>query len=118
MHLIFVQLPFCDLDPIRLSRKLETDDFALGYVFGLADMGNYQFNRGATGQEAALSYIRHVFTEALGGGGEANFTRALHVQGVPEFAAGRDKGAEELGRWIKSKGQFAPLGLSSHFCED
>jgi hypothetical protein len=108
MQLIFVQLPFCDLDPIRLSRKLETDDFALGYVFGLADMGNYQFNRGATGQEAALSYIRHVFTEALGGGGEANFTRA----------AGRDKGAEELGRWIKSKGQFAPLGLSSHFCED
>lgn len=115
MQMVFMQLPLCGLDPLSLSEKLESDDFALGYVFGLADMGNYQFNRETNGQEVALNYILNVFVETLGSGGEGNFSRALQIQNQPEFAAGRQTGADELGNWVKSQGRTSALGLASHF---
>lgn len=45
MKLIFQQLALCGLDPLSLAKKLRNDDFALGYVLGMSDMANYQFNR-------------------------------------------------------------------------
>ena len=62
-----------------------------------------------------LAYIRNVFIEMLGDGGEENFTRALQIQNLPEFAAGRQKGADELGNWLKSQGRISVLGLANHF---
>ena len=115
VNLIFMQLPFCDLDPVSLCGATESDDFALGYVFGLADMGNYLFNDVEGGQEDALEYIRHVFVEALGGGGEDSLHRALRKQSEPEFVDGRNEGARDLTNWIKSQGQITAMGLSRHF---
>lgn len=115
-QIIFLQLPFCELDPISLCAKAENDDFVLGYVFGVADMANYQFNQAAHGdQNAALHYIRHVFIETLGGNGEERFTQALQRQSSPVFGQGRQVGADDLGGWLKSQGQRHALGLSRHF---
>lgn len=117
-QIIFLQLPFCDLDPVSLCAKLADDEFALGYVFGVADMANYQFNRAATGdQNSALHYIRHVFIETLGGDGEDRFMQALQRQHSPVFGQGRQAGADDLGGWLKSQGQRHALGLSRHFSE-
>ncbi|WP_157935838.1 hypothetical protein [Paracoccus zhejiangensis] len=117
-QIIFLQLPFCDLDPISLCAKLEDDEFALGYLFGVADMANYQFNRSATGdQDAALNYIRHVFIESLGGDGEERFMQALRRQSSPVFGQGRQVGADDLGGWLQSQGQRHALGLARHFSE-
>ena len=115
MNLIFQQLPFCGLDPLSLAKKLHTDDFALGYVFGMSDMANYQFNRDSAGQSDALAYIGTVFTETLGGDGPKLLEVALSKQSTAIFAEGREQGASELGSWLKSQGQIVPLGLSNHF---
>lgn len=118
MSLIFQQLPFCGLDPLSLAKKLHTDDFALGYIFGMSDMANYQFNRDAKGQSDALAYIGTVFTEALGGEGAEFLEIAMSKQSTANFAEGREQGASELGSWLKSQGQVVPLGLSNHFGDE
>lgn len=115
MNLIFQQLTICGLDPLSLAKKLHTDDFALGYVFGMSDMANHQFNRESTGQPDALSYIGSVFTETLGGDGPELLEIALSRQSTANFAEGREQGASELGSWLKSQGQIIPLGLGNHF---
>lgn len=115
MNLIFQQLPFCGLDPLSLAKKLHTDDFALGYVFGMSDMANYQLNKDSAGQSDAVAYIELVFTEALGGDGPELLEIALSKQSTTDFAAGREQGANELGSWLKTQGQTVPLGLSNHF---
>lgn len=115
MNLIFQQLPLCGLDPPSLAKKLHTDDFALGYIFGMSDMASYQFNQNSTGQSDALSYIEKVFTETLGGDGVELLERALSIQNAVNFSEGREQGASELGSWIKTKGQIVPLGLTGHF---
>lgn len=114
MQMIFMQLPLCGLDPLSLCKKCESDDFALGYVFGIADMGNHQFNPDASNQAAALVFIREVFVETLGGDGEDAFFRALEAQHVPKFAAGRQIGADDLGNWMRSEGKRGALGLARH----
>lgn len=115
MNLIFQQLPLCGLDHLSLAKKLRIDDFALGYVFGISEMANYQFNRDSTGQSEALSYIETVFKETLGGDGPEILEIGLSKQSAAKFAEGREQGASELGSWIKSQGQVVPLGLSNHF---
>lgn len=117
-QIIFLQLPFCDLDPISLCAKLGNDEFALGYVFGVADMANYQFNSASAGDQGeALNYIRHVFVETLGGGGEERFAQALQCQSSSTFAQGRQAGADDLKGWLQTQGQRQALGLSRHFSE-
>jgi len=117
-QIIFLQLPFCDLDPISLCAKLGNDEFALGYVFGVADMANYQLNSASAGdQGAALDYIRYVFVETQGGGGEERFAQALQCQSSSTFSQGRQAGADDLGGWLQTKGQRYAMGLSRHFSE-
>lgn len=117
-QIIFLQLPFCELDPITLCAKLIDDEFALGYVFGVADMANYQFNRPAAGdQDAALHYIHHVFVETLGGDGDERFAQALQSQSSSTFAQGRQAGADDLGGWLQTQGQRHAMGLCRHFLE-
>jgi len=117
-QIIFLQLPLCDLDPISLCAELGDDEFALGYVFGVADMANYQFNRSAAvDQDAALHYIHHVFVETLGGGGNDRFAQALQSQSSSTFAQGRQAGADDLGGWLQTQGQRHAMGLCRHFSE-
>lgn len=115
MRLIFLQLPLCELEPLSLAKRLWSDDFGLGYVFGMADMANYQFNANRSNQSASLSSIRTVFAETLGGDGNRLFARALENQHMPKFAEGRRVGAGDLGEWVKSQGKASPLGLAKHF---
>ena len=114
-NLMFLQLPFCGLDPITLSERLTLDQFALGYVFGMADMGNHQFNPNYSDQPSAITFMKGVFVETLGGNGEEHLMQSLKLQGTAEFTTGRDQGADELGLWVKSKGQRSPMGLANHF---
>ncbi|WP_108813403.1 hypothetical protein [Loktanella sp. Alg231-35] len=119
MQIIFMQLPLCGLDPMSLCARLKHDSFALGYVFGVADMANYQFNQPLPdGQVHTLDFIRHVFVETLGGEGEERFDQALQSQAEPEFASGRQGGANDLGNWLKSRGQVHAVGLSRHVCSN
>lgn len=115
MHLIFHQLPLCGLDPLSLAQKLYTDNFALGYVFGMSDMGHYQFNRNSSAQSDAIAFIGTVFTETLGSHGQELFVAAMSKQSTAIFAEGREQGASELGSWLKSQGQVVPFGLANHF---
>lgn len=98
--IVSVQLPLCDLDPLGSSAFVEDDEFALGYIFGVADMANYQFNRPSNDdQVSALNHIRQVFGETLGSDGENRFMQALLLQGEPPFQLGRRTGADDLGAW-------------------
>ena len=117
--LILSQLVLCDFDPSSLSAKLSSDQFALGYVFGIADMGNYQFNPHASDQSSALAYLDRVFMETLGSRGKEHLQQALGLQETSsEFVTGRATGAEELGAWLKSEGKIVPMGLASHLNND
>lgn len=112
MTLIFNQLPFCGLDPIQLAEKLEGEEFALGYVFGMADMASYQFGARAGDQSKSLSYIQKVFTETLGSRADGLLQLALNSQASGMFQKGREIGANELGEWLQTSGQKVPMGLS------
>ena len=112
MTLIFNQLPFCGLDPIQLAETMENEEFALGYVFGMADMANYQFGSHGGDQSQSLGYIQKVFTETLGSRADELLQLSLNSQASGMFQKGREIGANELGEWIQSSGQKIPLGLS------
>lgn len=111
MSLIWNQLPMCGLLPTELAQQVKDDDFLLGYVFGMADMANYQFNPSSHDQSQALPYIQKVFSEALGSMGDELMHQALGAQSSPLFQKGRQIGADELGDWIKSSGQKVPFSL-------
>lgn len=113
--LLYAQIGMCGFGMPVLAERIETDDFSLGYIFGFADMGVFQFTQDRKDQVEALAYMAAFFQRIFGVEGANAFSKALGKQTVSKFVKGRSKGAEELGEWLKTKGKFSPIALAQHF---
>ncbi|MEY8143245.1 hypothetical protein [Falsihalocynthiibacter sp. CO-5D18] len=87
------------------------DDFALGYLFGMADMGSYQFGPKARSEDDTLNYICRVLTIFIQADARHFLEKILERQEKEMFNVGREQGANELGDWVKSQGQSIPTTL-------
>lgn len=96
-------------------KLLEQDEYALGYVFGFADMLSYQY-RGQMPQEQALALIHAFFSQLFDDDDQAEqvLRRAISVQSFSLFVRGRGVGASDFGDWVKTRGAKIPMGLAQH----
>lgn len=90
------------------------DHFALGYVFGMADMAYFQGGGSLEEQEKALKYISSIFGELFNNDAPDLLEKSMQSQQVNDFQLGKERGADEYGEWLESNGQVKPLGLSTY----
>lgn len=117
--LIFMQLSLCNLNMVGLCEWASSDNYVLGYIFGLADMADYQVNNGdCSGGSKSLMFIREVFVSVFGKGGEFFLHRAISFQDEQDFIAGRNMGCNDFERWIETQGKWSVIGLASYHFEN
>jgi len=93
------------------------DKFALGYVFGMADMAYFQRGGSLDDQDEALNSILSIFNDIFDEDGSILLKKSIQAQQSLEFDQGRKMGADEFGIWIETKGKVKPMGLTNHFQE-
>ncbi|WP_181893034.1 hypothetical protein [Falsiruegeria mediterranea] len=87
------------------------ESFSLGYMFGMAEMAVYQSGVTLEDQAETLSAIHRILSDALDTDASDVVLLAIRSQQNDEFANGREVGSNDLGQWIKTKGQYVPMGL-------
>ncbi len=91
-----------------------SDAFALGYFFGMAEMEYYHKGGSLEDQKKSLHFIRSAFHQISEGDNASLIERGIRLQGTEPFGTGRQLGSDEVGQFFKSQGAKKPLGLMSH----
>ncbi|MEJ6404995.1 hypothetical protein [Yoonia sp. 2307UL14-13] len=107
------QLTFGEHSMDQLTIKFADDPMLLGYLFGIADMAYFQTENQQPEGVSALDYIAAFFDSLMGLQSENVMSFAMSARVVPAFDQGRRLGADELANWIKTQGQFIPMGLAN-----
>lgn len=111
------QIAALPLSVCRTSRDLlYNDTYALGYVFGFAEQAS-RYANGSRHDAFSRTYVETVFSGLFDARGTAEnlvsfavFQREDHVFGV-----GYRDGLSDLIKWVKSRCQDRPTGLTDYF---
>jgi hypothetical protein len=106
-QVVLSQLALASID----VKLLEGDNFALGYLFGCAEMEYFQKGGDLEEQSSATQFIFEAIFKVSPHNQLDLSQKSMSLQGDPVFEKGRKTGAQELEELVKKQGSYSPIEL-------